>query len=158
MMITCTLNGKPFEFDETLPYYDFHVSEGQPHVSCVNAAGMIGALADFEARESRICWNQFMAEAFKIWSRWVHEAPRKRFYRDMIRAGRKVLSAEYFFPDDAGANIIDGLENWGKLCVRVLEQFGEKGVGPIRHDDPIRPTTIAEILGEEQSWKTSNRT
>ncbi len=148
-MITYTLNGKPFEFDETLPYYDFELHSGKPCVMCINPAVYLRGLAEGNVKAGNLSSNVTFSEAFKIWSRWVHEAPRKRFYRDMIRDGRKVLSAEYFFPDDAGANIIDGLENWGKLCVRVLEQFGEKGVGPIEHDDPIGPTTVAEILGSK---------
>ena len=145
-MISCIFNGRPFMFDETRAYYDFEVPDGKPTVMRRDAALLIGKLAQVEAEMGKPCWNVAFREAFQIWSRWVHEAPRKRYYRDLIRQGVTVASAEYFFPNDAGGQLIDGLENWGRLCVRVLEQFGEVGVGPIQHDDPIRPTSIAEIL------------
>lgn len=56
--------------------------------------------------------------------RWVGEAPRKRFYRELKLDGVTVVSGEYWFEDRAdGAEIIDSLENSGQLARRILEAF-----------------------------------
>lgn len=145
-MKTVILNGKPFEFDDSATYLDFHVSGGKPILER-HDGNFILRLAEVEERLGRPVWNWAFAEAFKLWLRWVHEAPRKRFYRDMLRAGKIVANNEFFFPEEGGDEIIDGLENMGRVALRVLEQYGETGVRPIEHDDPVKPTSEAEVLG-----------
>jgi hypothetical protein len=146
-MKTVILNRLPFDYDETLPYADFTVKDGKPDFNIICGVFAVEALADLERRRGPP-WNHGFCEFFKLASRWVHEAPRKRGLRGLILHGMKIMSTECFFVEDGGEKIIDALENWGKLAVRVLQRFGETGVGPIQQDDPARPATPAEVLRE----------
>jgi hypothetical protein len=145
------LNGHTIDFDPKLPYADFYLMDGKPQYAIVHWERILAQLQARTPTEDDINY-------LRMYSRWVNEAPRKRHYRDLIRSGIKVASTECFFEEDdctiglSGALFIDGLENTGKLAVQVLEAFGLKGVPPIKQDDPLRPTSVNEVLGEPYEY------
>lgn len=133
------------EFDDTLRYADFYVNTegGQrvPEALEINMQGMLEVL-----QKAEIPWNE-LKDTFRLLSRWVHEAPRKRGYRDLALSGIKNLSNEFFFEDwDEGGDFIDRLENSGRIAVEVLRCYGETPVGPITNDDPVVGVSTEEIL------------
>lgn len=141
-MKTFTINGKTVELDETLEYADFWVEGNKP----------VGVYLDWGAlleplESGKIKWDCATVDHFRMLSRWVREAPRKRHYRKMKLEGFTVLSTEYFFEQEGGDKFIDALERSGQMAAKVLACFGLESVGPIKQDNPLRPTTTEEILG-----------
>jgi len=142
-MKTYTINGiMVIEFDETLDYYDFYVSGGKSDLVSVDFQFLLSSLESGEVE-----WEESLRDQVRLMSRWIHEAPRKRGFRDMIRQGITVASAEHFFEQDGGEEIIDAFERTGHLAVKILGAYGVKPVGKIKHNDPITPTSTEEILG-----------
>jgi hypothetical protein len=117
---TFTINGKPFEFDETKRYLDFYLVRGERNLVDMNAAWPT-TLEALACSPGSI--HLFIAELVML-DRWIREAPRKRAYRKVVLAGFTVVSGEYWFEDrDDGEAIIDALENSGKLARRILEEL-----------------------------------
>jgi hypothetical protein len=59
-------------------------------------------------------------------TRWINEAPRKRFFRKMMNEynGMIIMGSENFFTDDPdGDKIIDDLEATGKLAVYLRKEL-----------------------------------
>lgn len=138
-----TLNKQTFEFDNTLNYLEFSVDNGQPKLVGIawerifdilqqsdQLLGTLKAEAFLEKMKSTL---EFLEE-IKYLSRWVNDAPRKRFYRDMKRTGVQVLSLEYFFEQDGGDEIVDGLERTGVLAAKVCVIYGVEPMKPIEHN------------------------
>lgn len=142
-MKTFILNGVEIKFDETLKYYDFWVTKGKPDPFTVDFNIVCTGLQSEE-----IPWNGDTIQAFKLLSRWVLEAPRKRGFRNMILEGIQVASTEHFFECEGGDKFIDGLERTGQLAAQILGAYGEDPVGHIDQPDPGRPATVEEVLGE----------
>jgi hypothetical protein len=140
-MQTYRINGTSIDFDDTLEYSDFFLEAGKPKAVRIDWTFILSGLQD-----GSIPWDKTAIDEVRLLSRWINEAPRKRFYRDMIRQGVTVASAEYFFEADGGDKFIDALENSGKIAIKVLAAYGVEGVKPINHTDPIAPTPTADIL------------
>lgn len=139
------LNGHKLEFDESLTYADFSVNSGKPEPTQID---MKQVLAHVES--GKFTW-EMMKNEFRMWSRWVEEAPRKRFFRHRILAGDigALLSTEFFFHDwEKGEEFIDCLENTGKLAARVLECFNTKPAKSITNTNPFHGVSDEEILSE----------
>jgi hypothetical protein len=135
------LNGKLVTVDDTLKYADFYLEDGQPTMGEVDWLSM---LSDLES--GKICWDEDVADTIRMISRWIHQAPRKRFYRNLKREGVMVLSTEYFFEEEGGDKFIDAFENSGHVAAAVLRAYGLEPVGPIKHDDPLTATSEEEVL------------
>jgi hypothetical protein len=147
-MIEFTLNGKKLQFDDSLRYADFWVDGPRnPRAVEIDMKGLLSGLQD-----GSISWDGdgdtlSMKDQFRLLSRWVNEAPRKRNYRNLYLTGIVNLSTEYFFEDwEDGGNFIDYLENTGHVAVAVLACYGVQPVGPIQNDDPTTPVKTSEIL------------
>lgn len=133
-MHTYNINGRQIEFDDTKLYLDFFLMEGDPQLLRVDWK-MI--LEKIEAGELE--WDDDLKNFIRPMSRWVHEAPRKRFYRDMQLKGANVMSTEYFFANnEQGGEWIDALENSGNMAARLCEAFSVEPMRPIKQDDPSR--------------------
>lgn len=99
-MIQFTLNGKKVQFDDSLRYADFWVDGPQnPRAVEIDMKGLLSGLQD-----GSIPWDEVlpspllsMKDQFRLLSRWVNEAPRKRNYRNLYLTGVVNLSTEYFF-------------------------------------------------------------
>lgn len=136
-MRTFQLNGKPFEFNEELEYYDFFLTDRQPNLVVVNWPVLLEKLQSGE-----ILWDEATQKFVFDMSRWVNEAPRKRFYRNMRREGMTVISTEYFFEADGGEKIIDALENCGVVASALCRHYDVEPMKPIKHDDPFNPVAM----------------
>ena len=139
-MRTFTINGRTIELDESLPHSDFWIQEGQPRAADINWESLLECLESGELK-----WNCETIDHFRLLSRWVNEAPRKRRFRELKRSGIPVISPEYFFEADGGDEFIDALERTGQMAAKVLEAHGVKPVGPIKNEGP-RPVDAKEIL------------
>jgi hypothetical protein len=142
-MKSYTINGVPFEYDETLPYADFYVDAEGGH--------LIGI--DFDKFILGLQSGQWPLEEFKevlvLLDRWERDVPRKRFYRGMVKAGSHVLSGEYWFenvPDDEAEKIFTALENSGKVARRLLEVI-EPNLAQKCKEDRYHPATKHYIEG-----------
>lgn len=60
----------------------------------------------------------------------------------MKRDGISVLSTEYFFEQDGGEKIIDGLENCGVVAAALCRHYGVEPMAAIKNDDPINPVQL----------------
>jgi hypothetical protein len=110
----------PFEFDETIEYYDFFIEANQPRLVSVDFDVMLG---DFALGQRNVV---DFREMFILLDRWLRDVPRKKFYRNMVKNGAVVCSNEYWFddlPDEQAEEIFTRLENSGKLARRFLEVF-----------------------------------
>ena len=119
-MKTFTINGVPFEFDDSKQYFDFYIDKGQPLVVGVDFGGLLSFLQQGKGTLDEI------KEELVLMDRWIVEAPRKRFYRGLILQGAGVLSGEYFFdhlPDEKAEELFTNLENTGLFARRMLETF-----------------------------------
>lgn len=139
-----TINGKTVELDETLEYADFHVEGNKPVAHYVNWEWLLESL-----ESGKIKWDCATVDNLRMLSRWVREAPRKRHFRKMRLEGFTVLSTEFFFEQEGGDKFIDALERSGQMAAKVLAVYGLEPVGPIKQDNPLRPTTTEEILGTD---------
>lgn len=137
-MKTFFLNGRPFQFDESQEYYDFYLIKGKRQLVAVDFNGLLTLL---ETRQLE--WNAIYDE-IRLLSRWEIEAPRKRGWRERIRSGMLVLSAECFFEEDAGDKIIDKLENTGKVAVALCKHYNSSVLPPITNTgpNPVDRTTL----------------
>jgi len=144
-MKTFTINGTVIEYDDSVEYYEFFVQDTKPQLLTMMWEKILGQLESGE-----MAWDE-NKQNLKLLSRWVIEAPRKRFYRKMILEGHTVASTEYFFEQEGGDEFIDGLERTGKIAAEILRAYGEEPVAPIQQDDPTRPTTIDEVLKDEST-------
>ena len=122
-MQTVTIEGVEFEFDETLPYNEFHLDRGNPQFLSMDMSGILELTASGEL--------PYEVSYFRHLSRWVYAAPRKRNLRAMRASGMNVLTTEMLFDGWEQADaFIDGLENTGLLAARLLEATGHKPFGP----------------------------
>jgi hypothetical protein len=133
-MKTFQINGKPFEYNEELEYLDFYLEDRKPNLMQVNWPVLLERLEN-----GTLLWDEGMQKFVHDMSRWVNEAPRKRFYRKMKREGMVVICTEYFFEQDGGDKIIDGLENCGVVAAALCRHYGVEPMAPIKNDDPFNP-------------------
>ena len=136
-MKTYQLLDRPFEYDDSLEYFDFYLTDRKPNLVAVNWDVLLSRLAD-----GTILWDDATVQFVRELSRWVHEAPRKRFYRNMILEGMQVICTEYFFEQEGGDKVIDNLENTGKLAVALCDHYGVVPMEPIKNDDPFNPVSL----------------
>jgi hypothetical protein len=135
------LNEQDVEIDETLTYAEFFVNDGKPNFFKFD---LIKLLTEMEA--GNIEFKNAKKE-LKLLSRWVKEAPRKRFFRKEKQDGMPVLSTEYFFEDiDEGEEMINMLENSGRAAVKILAAYGEGPMGEIENTGPD-PVSGEELEG-----------
>lgn len=154
-MKTFNINSRQVEFDETLEYADFWVEGPKPCLAAVNWNAILVGLQSGE-----YTWTQ-LGEHIKQLSRWVHEAPRKRHYRQMKLDGFSVLSGEFFFENwDKGAEFINALENTGKLAARVCEAYSVEPMRPLNWGfaDPIPGDKLEQFEDKTSSaFKRNSR-
>jgi hypothetical protein len=136
-MKTYQLLDRSFEYDDSLEYFDFYLTDRKPNLATVNWDVLLSRLAD-----GTILWDDATVQFVRELSRWVHEAPRKRFYRNMILEGMQVICTEYFFEQEGGDKVIDNLENTGKLAVALCAHYGVAPMEPIKNDDPFNPVSL----------------
>lgn len=131
-MLTFRIKGQDFPLDDSVTYRDFYLMGGKPNLVEVRWAD---ALADMQS--GRLPLSEGLAREVALLDRWVAEAPRKRFYRDLVRGGSAVLSGEEFFPQDGGEEVIAALERTGHVARRFLEAFfpetAARCKGPAEH-------------------------
>jgi hypothetical protein len=136
-MKTYILNERPFSFDETRAYRDFYV---QGTEQCLCEVCWEELLRRLESGDAS--WDAAVARSVLMLSRWVHEAPRKRFYRKLaLEGGVAVVSGEQFFiQTEEGDQIIDGLEASGQVAAALCRHYGLEPLEPIRHDtqEPVQ--------------------
>jgi len=135
-MKTFQIDGKPFEYNEELEYLDFYLTDRQPNLVQVNWPVLLERLQD-----GSLAWDEATQTFVYEMSRWVNEAPRKRFYRNMILEGMQVICTEYFFEQDGGDKIIDGLENCGVVSAALCRHYGIEPMAPIKNDDSFNPVS-----------------
>lgn len=136
-MTTYQLADKPFDFNEELEYFDFFLTNREPNLVQVNWGILLEKLQD-----GSIPWDDATRQFVYDLSRWVNEAPRKRFYRNMRREGMAVISTEYFFEADGGEKVIDALENSGVVAAALCRHYDVEPMQPIKHDDPFNPVSM----------------
>lgn len=138
-----TLNNQTFEFDNVAKYLEFSVDNGEPKLVAIAWERIFDILQQSDQLRGTLKPEAFLEqmkvtleflEQIKFLSRWVNDAPRKRFYRDMKRSGAQILSFEYFFEQDGGDEIIDGLERTGNLAAKVCLIYGVEPMKPIEHN------------------------
>ena len=136
------INNVEFEFDESLTYLDFYLSNKKPNLVELDIIKLVNHFSNFITENDK--------EYLLYLSRWVIEAPRKRMYRNMKLEGHSIISSEYFFEIENGDQIIDQLENTGKLAASILKCYGFNSAAPLKNIDPFTPTT-EKILEDERS-------
>lgn len=141
-MKTYQLLDRSFEYDDSLEYFDFYLTDRKPNLVAVNWDVLLSRLAD-----GTILWDDATVQFVRELSRWVHEAPRKRFYRNMILEGMQVVCTEYFFEQEGGDKVIDNLENTGKVAVALCVHYGVVPMEPIKNDDPFNPVLASQYNG-----------
>lgn len=141
-MKTYQLLDRSFEYDDSLEYFDFYLTDRKPNLVAVNWDVLLSRLAD-----GTILWDDATVQFVRELSRWAHEAPRKRFYRNMILEGMQVVCTEYFFEQEGGDKVIDNLENTGKVAVALCVHYGVVPMEPIKNDDPFNPVLASQYNG-----------
>ena len=119
-MRTYTVNGVSFEYDETKLYLDFFVNETGYHLVQVDWNILLSQLQEGKYTAEQLEYDMTMMD------RWIHDVPRKRHYRKMVKEGFNVLSGEFWFenvPDDEAEKYFDGLLNSGLLARHFIETF-----------------------------------
>ena len=112
-MIEFTIQGTFVEFNENKEYYDYFGDRGVVRVR-------------FQELLEKLSSEELSLDGIEDWllpmTRWLTEAPRKRFYRAMQKDCQKfhILSGEQWFLEEGGEEIIDKLENTGKLAQMLL--------------------------------------
>jgi hypothetical protein len=107
-MKSYTIDGTRVEIDETKTYYDCTTTS----LGKIDFPRLLGVL------EAGTVSIDGLSDWLYLLTRWVNEAPRKRFYRGLAKKGAIMMGSENFFVDDEnGDEIIDGLENTGKVAV-----------------------------------------
>lgn len=119
-MKTFTINGKNIEFDDSKTYLDFYIENGKQMLVSIDFAGILT-----EAVSHPI--DSDFTDYMRYLERWVVDAPRKKGYRQMRKDGFVVLSAEQFFDGDDGIEVIDNLENTGRMAELIIQQLGLGG-------------------------------
>lgn len=144
-MKTYIINGVSVEFDETLRYADYYLYNGTGCLVELLWDRMLEALS-----RGVLKWDEETSQYTRECSRWVNEAPRKRHYRQMILDGFNVLCTENFFDKETnGDEIIDWLENCGKIAAKVCRAYGVEPMRPLNHPDPTQP-----IKQPFEAWET----
>jgi hypothetical protein len=107
--------GEVVKIDETKEYLDFYKEEGVSNLVSLDLVKLLDALASGEVALSDI------KDQLDHLQRWVTEAPRKKMKRDMRKIGIVVLTTDELFEADGGEEIIEKLENTGKIAQQLLE-------------------------------------
>lgn len=118
-MIEFVIAGKVVELDDTKEYLDFYREEGTSKLVSLDLVKLLDALASGEVVLSDI------KKDLDYLKRWVIEAPRKKMKRDMRKSGIIVLTTDELFEADGGEEIIEKLENTGKIAQQLLETLFE---------------------------------
>jgi hypothetical protein len=142
-MGTFNINGQSVQLDESLEYYDFYLVHRNPKLVRVNWQMILSNLQSGEWK-----WEPELVHMIRQLSRWVNEAPRKCFLRELRQQGAEVMTTEYLFDQDDGHKIIDALENSGKVAAILCRVHGVEPMRPSQHPDPSQP-----ILGPMERWE-----
>lgn len=142
-MKTFKLKDCVFEFNESVEYSDFYLENCKPIFKKILFDKLLEFLQEnpenFKTIESEI----------RLMTRWIQEAPRKRFFRKQIKDGMNVMSSEYFFEnmdDKKAEDLFRSLENTGHLAAKICEIYNCNPVGDIKNTDPMNPCTIESVL------------
>jgi hypothetical protein len=122
-MQTYLIRGKKVEFDDSKRYLDFQVKTDtqERFLTVVDWPTVL-------QRMQRGDWSlddPDFVDFLRFMERWVDDGPRKRRYREAVRAGFFCLTREYFFEDHPeGEQIINDLENTGLFARYLLVTLG----------------------------------
>lgn len=114
-MRTFKIKEKYVEVDDTKEYLDFYIDNGKPQLVSLDIVKLLTLV-----ESKQISLFDIKAELDHL-KRRVIEAPRKMFYRGLIKEWVTVLSGEYFFEWEGGEEIIQKLENTWKIAQQLLE-------------------------------------
>lgn len=122
--MTLTVRGHPIDVPDGRRFVDFYLRGRDAFVDQLDVVGLL----------RKVDAGEIPLEAFealtKYLARWTVDAPRKREYRRMRKAGMIVVSTEHFFEDatdDAAERLLADLEATGRLFQAVRDAFGWKG-------------------------------
>jgi len=120
-MKSYTIKGKTVQLDENQRYLDYTSDGG---LSVVYFPRLLEAL---ENGSLSIDTPGKFEDWLKPRTRWVNEAPRKRFYRKLMVESKGLVviggGENYFADDPDGDKIIDDLEATGKLAVYLRKEL-----------------------------------
>jgi len=141
------LNGEPFELDESLDCLDFYYTGPIGHCSRINWKKLL-----VDLQKGTIEWANIVEEVIVL-SRWVHEAPRKRKLRQMAMQGINVVTSEELFECPAGEDIINQLENTGKIASQLCQHYGVPPMPKFeRHENtPIKKEELLAKYNQRNS-------
>ena len=106
---------KNIQIDETKEYLDFYREEWIPKLVSLDIVKLLTALGTGEAAFSNV------KSELELLKRWVIEAPRKKWKRDMRKSGITVITSDELFEEDGGEEIIQKLENTWKIAEYLLQ-------------------------------------
>ena len=119
MLFVCTrsfkIGEKNIQIDETKEYLDFYREEWIPKLVSLDIVKLLTALGTGEAAFSNV------KSELELLKRWVIEAPRKKWKRDMRKSGITVITSDELFEEDGGEEIIQKLENTWKIAEYLLQ-------------------------------------
>ena len=143
MPTSVTLNNVEIEIPDG-EHSDYFIQEGKKTLIAVDMVGICTAL-----QTNQIVFDQIKDDLYLL-SRWVFEAPRKRYYRDLILTEKiQVVSLEEFFLTEEGIEIIKGLEKCGHTATAILKAYN---VEPMTNIDNSGPNLVpAEQLLKERN-------
>ncbi len=120
-MLTFKIGEKIVELDETQEYLDFYREEEGPKLVSLDIVKLLTSLESKEISLSDV------KDELNHLKRRVIEAPRKKWKRDMRKEWFTVITTDELFEADGGEEIIQKLENTGKIAKQLLETlFDEK--------------------------------
>lgn len=115
------IKGKSIQVDETQRYCDYAIPEG---LSTIDFPLLLEHLENGSL--SIDTPGKFEDFLYPL-TRWVNEAPRKRFYRKLVIEGKGLVmigsGENYFVEDPDGDKIINDLEATGKLAVYLRKEL-----------------------------------
>lgn len=131
-MKTYTINQQPFEYDETRKHADFFICQGERRLVEIDWHELLRRLESGD-----MAW-QGVAREILLLTRWVHEAPRKRFYHELGSDSRVVIASgeEFFIGLPGGPAIINALEATGQVAAALCRHHGLEPLAPIGNQRP----------------------
>lgn len=144
-MKTYTINQQTFEFDETRKYADFFICRGERRLVEIDWHELLRRLESGDQ-----AWEGVSRDVLLL-SRWVHEAPRKRFYHLLGSDPRVVVasSEEFFIGHPQGMAILDALEHTGQVAAALCRHHGLDPLPRIINDMPDPVPTDKLVPAQE---------
>lgn len=113
------VKGKEIEIDTCKNYYDFYILNEEKQLLTLDFEKVVNTI-NIRDKISVDC----IIKELELLTRWITDAPRKRYYRNLRKDGGNVLSTEEFFSsvsDEKAEEMFTGFENSGKMAKLLLE-------------------------------------